>query len=177
LGILGLDALDLDSQIFLGPRWIATECVFLGGRRQQKTAKRCSASGCRSISRQAKNGSVRKLTAIFASLKYLFTQGGYNMDDRYSYTEKKFSEARRVLMLPAPGKEALAISEALQDCQLGLQNIAHLNHDLDERVLGYISRLRELTDKRKSFGDNDKQELCDLINHLAYYFHDRWKQV
>jgi hypothetical protein len=32
-------------------------------------------------------------------------------------------------------------------------------------------------DKKESFRDKGKQELCDLINHLAYYFHDRWKQV
>jgi hypothetical protein len=144
------------------------------------TAEDCEALFRVRVSLDISSGEKRKCQKTdgnFCEFEISVPQGGYNMDDRYSYTEKKFSEARRVLMLPAPGKEALAISEALQDCQLGLQNIAHLNHDLDERVLGYISRLRELTDKRKSFGDNDKQELCDLINHLAYYFHDRWKQV
>jgi hypothetical protein len=101
------------------------------------------------------------------------------MNERYSYTEHKFALARRYLMLPPRGKEALAISAAVQECRLGLQNIAHLNNELDDRSRDYISKLTELMEKKekKSFSDNDKQELCDSINHLAYYFHDRWKEV
>jgi hypothetical protein len=46
------------------------------------------------------------------------------MNDRYKYPEEKFSQARRHLMLPPRGKEAMLISEACAECRLGLNNVS-----------------------------------------------------
>jgi hypothetical protein len=103
------------------------------------------------------------------------------MDDRYKYAEEKFSQARRRLMLPPQGKEALVISEACGECRLGLNNISLDDLDdraRDDRARDRISKLTELLERQqKSLSDTDKQELCDEINSLAYYFHDRWTGV
>jgi hypothetical protein len=99
------------------------------------------------------------------------------MDHAYKYTEEKFSQARRHLMLPLRGKEGLAISQACSECSLALKNISHLEDGLDERARAYISQLKELIEREKILSDTDKHVLCELIDHLAYYFHDRWKEV
>jgi hypothetical protein len=97
------------------------------------------------------------------------------MDHGYKYTEEKFSEARRKLMLPPPIKEAQVLKEVFQLCRLGLNNISL--DDLNERARDHASKLTELIEKKEKLSAPEKQELCDLINDLAYYFHDRWKGV
>jgi HD-GYP domain-containing protein (c-di-GMP phosphodiesterase class II) len=98
------------------------------------------------------------------------------MDDRYKYAEEKFSQARRYLMLPPAGKEALVISEASHECGLGLRDVP-LDDDFEYTARDRVSKLTELIARKDKLSADDKQELCDLINYLAYYFHDRWTGV
>jgi hypothetical protein len=94
------------------------------------------------------------------------------MSDRYFYAQEKFSQARRHLMLPPRGKEAMLISE----CRLGLNNVSL--DDLEQTARDHISKLMELMERKGSWkSEADKHELCDSIDYLAYYFHDRWKDV
>jgi hypothetical protein len=98
------------------------------------------------------------------------------MNDRYKYPEEKFSQARRHLMLPPRGKEAMLISEACAECRLGLNNVSL--DDLEQTARDHISKLMELMERKGSWkSEADKHELCESINYLAYYFHDRWKEV
>jgi hypothetical protein len=97
------------------------------------------------------------------------------MNDHYKYPEQKFSQARRHLMLPPRGEEAQAISDACNECELGLNGLSL--DDLENRARDHISKLTELIGKKQKLSDADKQELCDEINYLAYYFHDRWTDV
>jgi hypothetical protein len=97
------------------------------------------------------------------------------MDDRYKYPEEKFAQARRHLMLPPRGKEAMVISEACAECGLGLNDLSL--EDLEYTARDRVSKLMELIERKDKLSEADKQELCDLINHLAYYFHDRWTGV
>jgi hypothetical protein len=97
------------------------------------------------------------------------------MDDRYKYPEEKFSYARRHLMLPPPEKEALVISEACHECGLGLRDL--VLDDLEYTGRDRVSKLTKLIERKDKLNAADKQELCDLINYLAYYFHDRWTGV
>ena len=97
------------------------------------------------------------------------------MNDRYKYPEEKFSQARRNLMLPPREKEALAISEACNECGLGLHDLSL--DDLDDTARDYISRLTKLIVRKETLSAADKHDLCESINYLAYYFHDRWTEV
>jgi hypothetical protein len=113
----------------------------------------------------------------------MFTRGGQPLDESYAYTETKFSEARRKLMLPPLIKEAQVLTEVFQLCRLGLNNISL--DDLNERARDHASKLTALIERKETalierkekLSAPEKQELCDLINDLAYYFHDRWKGV
>jgi hypothetical protein len=97
------------------------------------------------------------------------------MNDRYKYPEEKFSQARRHLMLPPRGKEVMVISEACNECELGLHNLSL--DDLDSMARDYIFKLKELIERKQNLSDADKHHLCESINYLAYYFHDRWTEV
>ena len=97
------------------------------------------------------------------------------MDNRYKYPEEKFSQARRYLMLPTRPKESATISQACSECLLGLSDVPL--DDLDEKTQGHIAKLKELMGKKQKLTAADKQELCEAINYLAYYFHDRWTGV
>jgi hypothetical protein len=97
------------------------------------------------------------------------------MNDRYKYPEEKFSQARRHLMLPPLGEEAMVISEACAECGLGLNNVSL--DDLEQTARDHISKLMELMKRKDKLSEADKHELCDSINYLAYHFHDRWKEV
>jgi hypothetical protein len=102
------------------------------------------------------------------------------MDDRYKYAEEKFSQARCYLMLPPPGEEALHISEACHECGLGIHDLGRHGlslDDLEQTARDRIFKLMELIEKKDNLSATDKHELCDSINYLAYYFHDRWKEV
>ena len=96
------------------------------------------------------------------------------MDNRYKYPEQKFAQARRYLMLPTRQKENGIILEVLNECQVGLNELP--TDDLDEKTQDNIAKLKELIGKKK-LTPADKQELCETINYLAYYFHDRWTCV
>lgn len=97
------------------------------------------------------------------------------MNDRYKYPEEKFSQARRHLMLPPRGKEAMVISEACAECGLGLHGLSL--DDIESTATDHISKLMELMDRKDKLSEADKHELCESINYLAYYFHDRWTGV
>jgi len=97
------------------------------------------------------------------------------MNNRYKYPEEKFSQARRHLMLPPRGKKALAISQACSECELGLHDL--LLDDLDNTARGHIFKLTELIRRIQKLNAADKHDLCESINYLAYYFHDRWTEV
>jgi hypothetical protein len=97
------------------------------------------------------------------------------MNDRYKYAEEKFSQARRDLMLPPPGKEAQVISEALNECWLGLRDLSL--DDLDNIARDYVFRLNELIERKENLSKADERHLCESIDYLAYYFHDRWTEV
>ena len=97
------------------------------------------------------------------------------MNDHYKYPEEKFSQARRQLMLPPPGKEAPAISEACNECELGLHDVSL--DDLDNTARDHIAELRKLIGRKQNLSAADKHHLCESIDYLAYYFHDRWTEV
>jgi hypothetical protein len=97
------------------------------------------------------------------------------VDDRYKFAEEKFSKARRSLMFPPRGKEAVVISEACADCGVGLADLPL--EDLEHTARDRVSNLLKLIERKDKLSEADKPELCDLINYLAFYFHDRWTGV
>jgi hypothetical protein len=102
------------------------------------------------------------------------------MDDRFKYVEEKFSQARRYLMLPPPGKEAMVISEACNECGLGINDLGSHGltlNDLESAARDHIFKLMELIERKDKLSAADKHDLGESINYLAYYFHDRWTGV
>jgi hypothetical protein len=49
--------------------------------------------------------------------------------------------------------------------------------DLEYTARNRVSKLTEVIERKDKLSAADKQEFCDLINYLAYYFHDRWTGV
>lgn len=97
------------------------------------------------------------------------------MNDHYRYAEERFSQARRYLMLPPRGKKALAISQACKECELGLQDLSM--DKLDYKAQDHVSQLKKLILRNHKLNAAEKHDLCESINYLAYYFHDRWTEV
>ena len=101
----------------------------------------------------------------------------------FNYQSETFGKARRILMLPSPHGEAVAIMLAFHECGLGLHQ---LNEEgSDARTREKIKRLKELMDtkeiedpekrgrwiiKAEQFSMSEKRELSDLVDELASLF-------
>jgi len=103
-----------------------------------------------------------------------------------SYTDEKFAEARRCLMLPHINGEADSIMGAFHECDLGLQN---LDRDiLDDCARSCLSKLDELMDttkitdeegrglwllKAETLSTDDMIVLSRVISELADWFESK----
>jgi hypothetical protein len=89
------------------------------------------------------------------------------------------SKARRFLMLPL--NETEAIESAFEECNFALEIIGTKEKELPDNIYYQLQKLKKIIDtdnypsgkwneKIKSFQTNEKKELADIIDSLAYSF-------
>lgn len=100
-----------------------------------------------------------------------------------SYAAEKFSDARRMLMLPHPHGEAHSIANAFAECDHGLSdlNISSLSDDV-QRLVAELKAIKStvgLTDpdqiglykvKAALLTEDERFSFSTLVDELAYWF-------
>ena len=100
-----------------------------------------------------------------------------------SYAAEKFSDARRMLMLPHPHGEDQSIANAFAECDHGLSdlNVSSLSNDVQRLVadLKAIKSTAGLTDpdkiglykvKAALLTEDERSSFSTLVDELAYWF-------
>lgn len=84
-----------------------------------------------------------------------------------NYICKIFRTARRCLMLPYNEKQA--INRAFNECSRAFSMIE--NNDFNENIQKQIVKLKiYINERSKDFNDEEKSEICNIINDLASNF-------
>lgn len=112
------------------------------------------------------------------------------MKKQYRYQSKKFSAARRSLMLPHPRGEAESIASAFREISFGLDNLDE--GELDEAARNWVEKIKELMDatgiddptdrgqlsiKAEQLTEDQKFELSRVLDELAHWFDRRFWEV
>jgi hypothetical protein len=102
---------------------------------------------------------------------------------KYSYAAEKFSNARRMLMLPPPAKEAQIIALAFHEISLCLRDLRQ--DDLDDSAKDWLAKVQSFMDttgvvdltgsgtyqvKAQSLTQDQKLELAGCVDELASWF-------
>lgn len=100
-----------------------------------------------------------------------------------SYAAEKFSDARRMLMLPHPQGEEHSIANAFAECDHGLSdlNISGLSNEIQRLVadLKAVKSTAGLTDpdriglykvKAALLTEGERHSFSSLVDELAYWF-------
>lgn len=105
---------------------------------------------------------------------------------KYSYASEKFNRARSCLMLPHSRGEAASIADAFHECHLGLHELDRT--DIDDHATSLLRKLDSFMDtsgvhpssgegqwqaKAEAFSRDEKVELSNIIDELAYMFDDQ----